>query len=403
MKKLATVLSLLLALSVVLAAAAPLALADEVQPVIGDNSPERDAAVINWTPSSLVITVAPGETAHARAVFTSRINIARANLVVSFPLSRYVTIEPRQYTPVTPGPLYPVELTVTLPNQTDATDSHLPPVITGFIQVVGQGMFQNALPVTIVRANTPPPLQWTPPQVKMFVDIPEITPGPAPVTTTEVAFTSAVTITNARLRATPPLNRVLDLSETGPITLTPGVTYTLVLSAHMPVATTSADTDTALGEAERGTARRVVSGMVEVFTSSRVYAKSLPVTVVLSPLHVQPTITWRPPVVTMRVAVGQSATTVVTMTSNMTIENAHLEVTGAITPYLTALFAQTDPVTILPNRPYTVTLNVSSPTTAQANRPFLGEVVVTDSLGHALRQELKVVLLWYRPPATTTP
>jgi hypothetical protein len=414
MRKLAAVLSLLVALSMCLAAAAPLALADDAAPTTPQGAADQRSAVISWIPTGLIIPVAPGETAHATAVFSSRVTIAHASLVVSFPLNRYLRVEPRDYAPVTAGQSYAANLTVTLPD--NATDIWTPPTIVGTVQVVGWGaVYQQPLLVTITRTNVRPPVQWTPPQVRMLLDVPEITPGPPPVTTTEVSFTTGVTITNARIRPTPPLDRVLDISQTKPITLTPGITYTLVMTAHLPTAVTTVDTavggaeagattpDLQFGDPEAGSMRRLVSGNIQIFTNSRVYAKSLPVTVVFTPVPVPTAITWRPPVVTMYIAAGQSASSIVTLTSSMTIENAKLKVTGPISPYLTAHFAQVDPVTILPRTPYQVTLNVASLATPLLNRPFTGEVTVTDGAGHAFRQQLKVILLWRRPPPIPTP
>jgi hypothetical protein len=196
---------------------------------------------------------------------------------------------------------------------------------------------------------------------------------------------------------------VLDISDEGPRDLFPGATYRLQLTAHSPDPTTvSAEPAEAIGDADPGSARRLVSGQVQIYTSERVYAKSLPVTVVLMPTPVRPSINWRPPVVTLRVPVGGAASQVVTMTSNITIENASLKVVGAISPLLTADFVQADPVTILPNTPYRVQLTVAAATAdAFVNRPYLGEVFVLDGDDHALPHALKVTLGWYRPsPAT---
>jgi hypothetical protein len=89
------------------------------------------------------------------------------------------------------------------------------------------------------------------------------------------------------------------------------------------------------------------------------------------------------------------------MTSNMTIENATLKVTGPITPYLSV--TPNTPFTILPNRPYPVTLVMDSPTTATLNRPLHGEVGVYDATGRHYRFDLKVLAMWHRPPSTPTP
>jgi hypothetical protein len=372
MRKLATVLSLLLAFSICLAAFAPAVLADTSPPVTGARPPDTDRNVIEWTPTSLVIPVAPGETGRARAVFSSRVAIPQATLVVSFPLSRYLRVEPSRPFAVVAGSLYPVELSATLPE--DSIGNTLPAAIAGTVQVMGQGIFQKPLMVTITRVNNRPAILWTPNEVRLGVDLPEITNAADLLpSTAEVSFTTAVTITGARIRATAPLDRVLDISDEGPRDLFPGATYRLQLTAHAPDPTTvSAEPAEAIGDADPGSARRLVSGQVQIYTSERVYAKSLPVTVVLMPTPVRPSINWRPPVVTLRVPVGGAASQVVTMTSNITIENASLKVVGAISPLLTADFVQADPVTILPNTPYRVQLTVAAATAdAFVNRPYL--------------------------------
>jgi len=400
MRKLTTVLTLLLVFSFVLAAAAPIALADEATPAADSSRPDP-SPVITWTPAALTIPVAPGETGQARAVFRSRLPIAHANLVVSFPLSRYVRVEPRQYAPVTPGPLYPVDLTVTLPNE---TDNRLPAIIVGTIQVMRQGaVYQSPLMVTIVRKNVPPPIKWTPAEARLGVGLPTTADASTPPSTVTVSFTTTVAIAGARLRATVPLNRVLDLSQGGPIDLAPGTTYTLILTAHFPPDITSASgelSDADFAQPDPGSARRIVSGLVEVFDSQRIYARTLPVSVILGERPRQPVVTWRPPLVTFNLEAGQSASKVVTLTSNMTVENAILSVTGPITPYVT--IAQTGPATILPNRPYPVTLNVTSPAAPVFNRPLNGSVVVVSG-GQILRFDLKVMLFWHRPQPTPTP
>lgn len=399
MRRFSTILTLLLLLSFCVTAAAPLALADEAKPVREASTLVAERTVITWTPAALALTVAPGETEHARASFTSRIAIGRASLVVSFPLNRYVKVEPRGPLPVVAGATYPVELTVTMP---DDMSSHGPSVIAGTIQVVGHGQsYQLPLLVIISRANPRPPVQWTPTDVKLAVDAPATASAPALGTTTTVSFTTGVTITNARIRPTPPLNRVFDLSETGPIMFTPGVTYTLVMTAHQPLATDALEDETA--DIERGSARRVVSGLVEIFDAHRVYPRTLPVTVVLAPVPAAPVITWRPPLVNLRLDAGQAATQIVTMTSNITVEKAILRVTGAITLYLTAQTGGAAPFTLLPHTAYPVTLSVISPPTSMLNRPLSGSVLVVDGSGRVLRQDLKVTVMWRRQPTSPAP
>ncbi len=399
MRRFSTILTLLLLLSFCVTAAAPLALADEADPVRAARTPVAERTVITWTPAALALTVAPGETEHATASFKSSINIARASLVVSFPLNRYVKVDPPVSLPVVAGEPYPVNLTITMP---DDASSHAAAVIAGAIQVVGQGRsYQLPLLVTISRGNPRPPVRWTPAEVKLAVDAATPTGASVLGTTTTVSFTTGVTITNAHIRPTPPLNRVLDLSETGPITLTPGVTYTLVMTAHQPLATDALEDETA--GIERGSARRVVIGLVEIFDVHRVYPRHLPVTVFLAPVPAAPVIAWRPPVVNLRLDAGQAATKIVTMTSNITVENAVLRVTGMITPYLTAQAGGAAPFTMLPHTPYPVTLSVASLPTSLLNRPFSGSVLVIDGSGRVLRQDLKVTVMWHRQPTTPAP
>ncbi len=141
------------------------------------------------------------------------------------------------------------------------------------------------------------------------------------------------------------------MSPTEPMTLTPGVTYTAILTAHLPP-TTDATIDAVLAEGNTTApdrARWVVNGQVEVTDGQRVFPRNLSVTDVICPQVTPPAINWRPPVTNMRIAPGQVATPVVTMTSAMTIENASLKVTGAITPYLTVDFGEAPPFTVLPN------------------------------------------------------
>lgn len=403
--KLMVFLSLLAALSCLLAAAAPLALADDAAPDVASPDAATDDLVIAWTPPGFTVPLAPGETEIVRAVFTSRRAIERAMLVVSFPLSRYVRVEPHAFS-IVPGVSYRVELTISLPDDTAAV---VPPMIMGMVQVMGNGrVYSQPLPVTIIRTNVRPPIQWTPPQVKLAVDIPEITAGQIPPTTAEVSFTTHITIENALLRATPPLGQYLDLSvvgfsDPGPITIVPGITYTVVLTAHQPLATTPGrDAENSTESVDPTNARRVVSGLVEIFDAWRVYPRSLAVEVLVGPVQAPPVVSWRPAFVSFILGPNEPASRVVTVTSNVTIEDVVFSVSGPITRYVSILDSAT-PVTLLPRTPHQVTLVVTSPPAPVFSRTLAGEVVVVDSSGRPLRQELKVMLTWLRPRPTPEP
>ncbi len=391
MKRPIALASLLVALAVCLAAFAPVALADDIELRQDEQQPDAELqAAITWTPPGLTIPLAPGESYHARVHFTSEVAIPHASLLVSFPLSRYVRVHPSAPFPVVPGPTYPVELDITMPEE------NAPHMIMGMVQVVGLNrVYPHALFVTLLRTNVRPPIQWTPPEVRLELE-PAASVEPAPsAASAVVTFTSSITIANARLRATAPLNHLLDLSLTGPMEITPGVTYTLQLTAHLPspTATTAADI-------QPGPARRVVSGLVQISDQERVYPRSLFVNVVIGPAPQPPAIHWRPPVVIMHLELGHEMSRVVTMTSNITIENAHLKLTGDITPYLT--LAPSAPFTVLPGVPYPVTLAAAPPMPPVPTRPKLGEVVVIGGDGRVYRHALKVTLIWRRPLTSAT-
>jgi len=386
MNRPSTIFSLLLALGLCLAFLVPAAMADAAQPEPLQVEPEADLeAAVAWTPPGLTVPLAPGESYHARVHFISQVAIPHASLLVSFPLSRYVRVHPAVPFPIVPGPIYPVELDITMPEQ------YAPHMIMGIVQVVGPDhVYPQALVVTLLRTNVRPPIQWTPPNVHLKLEPPTSVGPAASATTATVSFTSAVTITNARLRATVPLNHLLDLSPAGPMSITPGVTYTVYLTAHLPspTATTAADI-------QPGTAHRLVSGLVEIFDQERVYPRSLFVSVGIAPIPQPPVIHWRPPVVVMRLELGHEMSRVVTMTSSITIENAHLKLVGPITPYLT--LTPTEPFTILPGAAYPVTLTAAPPMPPVPALPRVGEVVVVGADGHVYRYALKVTLTWRRP------
>jgi len=102
----------------------------------------------------------------------------------------------------------------------------------------------------------------------------------------------------------------------------------------------------------------------------------------------------------MHLELGHEASQVVTMTSDITIENAHLRLTGDITPYLT--LAPSAPFNVLPGVPYTVTLTAAPPMPPVPTRPKVGEVVLVGENGQVYRHALKVMLIWRRPPVSAT-
>jgi hypothetical protein len=414
MKKLTTVLTMLLVLSICLVAAAPVTFAaDQGQPGTNPNTPEPRDAPITWTPQSLFIPIGPGETDVQHVSFTSQVAIQGASLTVSFPLNRYVTVSPQGPFDLTAGQTKAVDVMTTIPANVAATDGEgggwLPPIV-GLVQVRAGGQEYNwPLVVTVMRVARPPAIRWTPPEVKLFVDPSAATGTTPPSAQASVTFTTSEAIAGARLRATAPLNRFLDLSQTGPIDLVPGTTYPVMLTAHLSADDSEAIASGALQQegvaidnSDSGEARIIVSGWVEVYDAQRVYQRTLPVVITFGPLHIPPVVAWRPPVVTLRLTPGQIAVDrVVTVTSNITIENPTLRVTGAIAPYVTATF--TPAVTrILPRTPVPVTLHITSPTTAPVNRPVAGEVSVVDGSGHVLKFPLKLALLWHRTTSTSS-
>lgn len=405
MRKLSWLLTMLTVLSLLLAVLVPVTLADEAAPVGAEADANLEDAVINWTPAALTVRVAPGETEQARAAFTSRRALARAHLVVSFPLSRYVRVEPHEPFPVVPGAIYPVHLTVGLP---DTTAMAMPPVIVGTIAVVSEGqIFRSALLVTLVRTSHPQPVRWAPSAVRLSLVNATAANEVVAHSSAAVSYTTAIMIENARLRATPPLNRVLDLSEAGPVNLVPGVRYTLAMTAHLPIATAAiADiegAETVVDANDPASVWVIVNGVVEVFNGDRVYAKTLPVTVVLGRRPALPVVYWRPAIANFRMTPGETARQVVMVTSNMAIENATLMVSGPIFPLLTASFAVADPVTLLPHTPYPVTLVLTSPPSPALNRVVYGEVSVANSANVRYKFDLKVSALWHQPRPTPTP
>jgi hypothetical protein len=378
MKRFAAALSLLVVLSIVLTAMAPMALAATVDPVAPDPGGDHVDNPITWTPALLNVAVGAGETVQASASFTSTMGISGAALAVSFPLSRYVSVSPSNRFDVVAGAANPVSLTVSLPAM--GVDDAMP-IVSGMVQVVSNGrIYSRPLMVTITRKIQTPPIAWRPNSVQLQVTVPSISSAMAtPPSSASVVFSSTVAIAGARLRASAPLNMVLDLSPAGPVTVTPGLSYTVNMTAHVPAAVTDVATLDSQG-------RRIVMGQVEVYNSSQVYARSLPVTVVLEPAP-QATITWNPWMAPFLLSAGESSSQVVTATSNLTVENATLKVTGPIAPYVTAHLSATS---FRPNTPLPVTLQVTAP--VPFVWPIAGSVAVVDGSGRVLSHDLNVVL-----------
>ena len=159
---------LLLALSICLAALAPVALADNAAPLTVDRPPDSGRSVITWTPPSLTAPVAPGETETVQVTFSSTIAIERAMFMVGFPLSRYVQVMTPTPFAVVAGQSYTVDPAVSLPETT--ADSPVFPGIAGTIHVAGQMgplLYQAPLLLMVKPAANLPPLQWTPEQVRL--------------------------------------------------------------------------------------------------------------------------------------------------------------------------------------------------------------------------------------------
>jgi hypothetical protein len=380
MKRVAAALTLLLVLGILLVAVAPLALAASIDPVAPDPDAGRADAPITWTLPLVEVAVGAGETVQAAASFTSAVNLARAELVVSFPLGRYVRVTPTGRFPVVAGTAYPVNLAITLP----AADAYAAlPVVAGTVQVVAEGRFlSRPLMVTITRKMQPPPITWTPDRVQLQVSLPSTSAAAEalPPSTARVGFSSLIAIVGARLRATAPLNMVLDVVPVGPLDVRPGLSYAVGLTAHAPPVTTIRD-------AGDGQTRRIISGQVEIYNGSQVFARSLPVTVILEPAAPPAVIVWRPAEAMFVLDAGRSASRVVTGTSNLALDNATLKVTGPITPYLTV---SPSPLSFPANTPVPVTLQATAP--SPFARPVAGSVVVVDSAGRALSRAIEVVL-----------
>ncbi len=402
MKRFGLALSLLLVAGLCLACIAPTALAQDAAPPVGDAPPDFGRTVITWTPPSLTVAVAPGEERTVHVSFASAVTIARATFVVSFPLSRSLRVStPTPFT-VVAGQSYTVDLAVSWPAA--ATDDRQSTSLQGTVHVMGQfgPLYQAPLLVTVTPAAALPPIAWTPEQAHLSTDDTSTLPR-----TIDVEFTTSVAITGARLRATPPLDRVLDLSMTGPLNLQPGVVYRLTLTAHPPAGITAVDDVPAADASDvddtMAPVRALVSGNVQIYTPLRVYQRMLPVTVALAPPPVVPTVTWRPPLLTLRVPLGDALRQVVTATTNVRIEAPTLRVSGAISPFVSAAFVGATPGALLPLTPYQLELTVRAPIMAVVNRPLTGGVAIVDGNGQELRYELKVALMWQRPTATPTP
>lgn len=402
MRRLSTALSLLLALSICLAAIAPVALAEEATSAGGDRPPDFGRTVITWTPASKTVAVAPGETQHVQASFVSTVNIPRVAFVVSFPLSRVVRVTTPTPFAAIAGQSYTVDLAVSLPQVASSDQDQIS--INGTIHVLGQfgPLYQAPLLLTVMPVAALPPVKWSPEKVSLSTDAAGVLPSAI-----DVEFTTSVAISNARLRATPPLDRVLHLSMTGPVNLVPGVVYRLTLTAHLPIGITAVEdlltNDTDAGEADTGPIRSLVSGMVQIYTPLRVYQRMLPVTVVVVPQTVLPTVRWQPPLVNVRLPLGSSASYLVTATTNVPVAHPTLQVEGDIAPFVTAAFVEAAPDNLLPLTPYHVALDVSAPVMALVNRPLAGSVAIVDGDGHVLRYLLKVTIMWQRPAVAPTP
>lgn len=413
MRKPVALLSMLLVLGFCLTAVAPFALAADMAPPPEPPGRGHAAATITWTPVNLNVPIAAGDTQTVHASFSSSMDITNAQLAISFPLSRFVTVAPADTFNVTQGAPNDIAVMIEVPEDVQGNAG-----MVGTIQVT-QGGRTFALPliVTLQRAaNARPPIDWTPDRVNLTIPSPTPTPAtstdptPTPTPGPETAvvhFTTQVAITGAHLRATPMLDRVLDLSQVGPLDLVPGVTYELQLTAHLP---TGMDTDAigAMGDSVntasdgqgRGPVARVVSGEIQVFSGERVYPHNLPVRVEFSPVAKQPVMKWSPPVATMFVPLGAAQSRVVTLTSDIAVSGASLQVTGAIAPFVTAAPETAGPLTIAAATPLRIVLTATTPASALINRPYLGEVVVVGADGTVYRHELKVILMW-RPAPTS--
>lgn len=167
MRRPGTALSLLLALSICLAALAPVALAENAAPPSGDRPPDSGRIVITWTPPSLTAPVAPGESETVQVTFSSTMAIERVVFMVGFPLSRYVQVMTPTPFAVVAGQSYTVDLAVSLPETT--ADSPVFPGVAGTIHVAGQmgPLYQAPLLLMVKPAASLPPLQWTPERVRL--------------------------------------------------------------------------------------------------------------------------------------------------------------------------------------------------------------------------------------------
>lgn len=386
MTRLRFLVSAWVVIGLIAATLAPVALADKAQPGMDADPGRPPAATVRWTPATVLAHLAPGETVIEHVSFSSSLPIAAASLQVSPSLRPYVTVQPSTPFPVAPNTSYPVDITITLPDVDTAAAG-----LAGTLHVVsGDRTYLAPLPIAIVRANRAP-ISWTPERLLFGLD-----PSNEPETTATATFTSTVNINGARLRVSGPIARFLSVSPEGPFDVAVGPAYQVELTLHAPVAAV-AEMSSGLSDAsgmEDAWRGLYVSGAVHVADETRTYLDALPVKASIRSLPKTPAIHWRPPAVTLRLQSTHAVSQVVTMTSRITIENALLDISNNIEPYVAIEPAL--PSTLLPGTVYTFTVSSRMAVVPAPSRLLFGDMKVKDGAGRSYRFPLKVILWWPR-------